>query len=122
MPYDPTTPAGRVRLLISDTADEPIFEDEEIDAFLDLTGSSVYRAAATALRAIAGNEAQVLKRIRLLDLDTDGAVVSEALRKLAADYDAEAARGDSGFEVAEIAMPPFGPRTQRHNRILRGQW
>jgi len=35
MSYDPTTPSGRVRLLISDTAEEPLFDDDEITAFLE---------------------------------------------------------------------------------------
>ena len=70
---DFSTDAGKVRLLISDidTA-APIFNDASVEAFLDVSGGNVKRAAAAALMVIAVNETLVQKRISLLDLRTDG--------------------------------------------------
>lgn len=57
--YDPSTSRGRVRMLIGDTDTvaerNQIFTDDDIDAFLDLEGQSVYGAAAAACRAIAAS-------------------------------------------------------------------
>ena len=88
---DFSTDAGKVRLLISDidTA-APILNDASVEAFLDVSGGNVKRAAAAALMVIAVNETLVQKRISLLDLRTDGPAEAEALRKLAVQYRAEA--------------------------------
>lgn len=118
--YDPTTDAGKVRLLISDTnTADALFTDDEIAAFLALD-SNVYMAAALGLRTIAGNEVQVLKVIRLLDLTTDGAAVARELRMQADGLEARA-RQSGTFEVAEFALPPFGSRQRLANQIMRGE-
>ena len=81
MAYDPSTPAGRVRLLISDVDDNnQVFVDEEIDAFLDMAGSNVRLAAADALDVIAGNETLRLKYVRSRGLELDGPAVGRELR------------------------------------------
>lgn len=127
MPYDVTTPAGQVRLLITDTSDDPtvqLFADDEIDAFLGLEDSSVFRAAALALETIASDQVLVLKVIRTLDVQTDGAKVSDALLKRAAvlraraDDDADTAEDD--FAVAEFADPVFGSRERLLKQYDRG--
>jgi hypothetical protein len=77
-------PAGdvdTVRLLISDVGDPPIFTDLDIEAFLAMEGESIKLAAAQALDSIASNEALVSKRIRTLDLQTDGPAVAKSLRE-----------------------------------------
>lgn len=104
--YDLTTDVGKVRLLISDVdMADALFDDDEIGTFLDLEAGNVRRAAATALEAIAGNETLVLKRIRTMDLDTDGPSVAEALRELADSLrdqaDETAADDEGGLLVAE---------------------
>lgn len=115
--YSPSTDRGKVRLLISDTDDSDatrqLFTDEEIDTFLTLRASSVFRAAATALRTIASNEVQVQKRISILDLRTDGPSEARALRQLADDYEQAADEEDreavsGGFAIAEFADDEFG--------------
>lgn len=120
--YDTTTDRGKVRLLISDTdTTDAIFDDAEIDVFLDLRGDDVHLAAATALRAIAGNEAQVLKRIRLLDLDLNGPAVAQSLRELADTYEREAddADGAGDLDWAPVATGAFGWRERVWNERLR---
>ena len=107
---DYTTNRGKVRLLISDIdVDNVIFQDDAIDAFLGLARENdVKRAAALALRTIAGNEVYVQKRIRMLDLSTDGPAEAEALRNLATDLEAQAdAEETSGvFDWAEMVHSP----------------
>lgn len=71
---------GLVRLIISDTATVQVFTDDQIAAFLTMEDGSVKLAAAQALDAIASNEALVSKRIKTLDLQTDGPAVAESLR------------------------------------------
>lgn len=88
-----TTDTDRVRLLVSDTGGESgsdyIFDNDEIAGFLDME-THVYRAAALALRTLAGNEALLFKRIEILELKTDGPAVAKELRELAASYDKRA--------------------------------
>ncbi len=123
--YDLSTDVGKIRLLIPDTvAASAVFSDEELTALLTLESSNVKRAAAAALESISRNEVLLLKVIRLLDLQTDGAAVarelrmqSEALRKqAAADEDA----GYAGFEIAEVIVDDFAWREQVLNSTLLG--
>lgn len=117
--YDPNTDAGKVRLLVRDTdtvdVDRQVNTDDEIDAFLAIEGGKVYQAAAACLESIAANEAQVLKVIKNLDLDTDGAKLAKELREQAAQWrkrsdelDDEGAtdEDDIGFAVAEFIETP----------------
>lgn len=60
--YDPTTPDGRVRLLVGDTVfgptgDEPTFRfsDDEITAFLAMGSQDVDLATSLAYRQMAGS-------------------------------------------------------------------
>lgn len=91
--YDPTTSAGRVRLLCFDTRQaNPIFTDAEIAAFLDLNGANVRRAAAQALETIAVQQALILKVITNRGISTDGARLAAELRELAKDLRAQSRR------------------------------
>lgn len=116
--YDLSSDVGRVRLLIPDTVwASAIFQDEELSAFLAMETGSVRRAVALALETIGANEVMTLKVMRMLDVQTDGAKVSEALlsrakllRQQAATEDAEAT-GFAGWEIAEWAVDDFTLRT-----------
>lgn len=117
--YDTTTDRGRVRMLITDRNEaSPIFQDDEIDAFLALEDDSVRRAAALALETIASDQVLVLKVIVTLDTETDGAKVSDALLKRAA---ALRAQEDStgAFDIAEMVVNDFSERERLYNEILR---
>lgn len=125
---DFSTDAGKVRLLVSDIDEmRPIFNDASIDAFLELAGENVKRAAASALLVIAVNEVLVQKRIRLLDLSTDGPAEAEALRKLAAEYraqaDAEAAGATGSIGWLELPgnIGQFDKRTPEAWGALVGE-
>lgn len=125
---DFSTDAAKVRLLISDidTA-APMFNDASVEAFLSLAAGNVKRAAASALMVIAVNETLVQKRIRLLDLSTDGPSEAEALRKLALQYRAEAdveaatAEGAVGWLELPAGIGQFDRRTPGSWSALIGE-
>ena len=123
--YDVTTDRGRVRLLITDRdAAHEIFNDDEIDAFLSMMSNNVLRAAAVALFQIAANEVLVLKVIKLLELQTDGASAAKALRELAKEYQEKAdleEAGDAGgsFDYAELVYDDFSYRERLEKEALR---
>ena len=113
--YDLTTDRGKVRLLSTDSVEAyEIFDDDDIDAFLSLESSNVKKAAALALETIASSEVLVQKRIKLLDLSTDGPAESAELLKRAAllrsQADADEEAGYSPFDWAELVYDDFGLR------------
>lgn len=119
MAYDITTDVGKVRLLISDVGGRDgnsfLYADNEIEVFLELKGS-VRGAAAQALRALAGNEAQVSKRIQFLDLTTDGPAVARSLMELATRYEEEqviAEEEEGDIDIATMGVDLFSQRELR---------
>ncbi len=121
---DYATNRGKVRLLTSDIdSNNPIFQDDAIDAFLSIAlNGDVRRAAAQALLVMATNEVLVQKRIKLLDLSTDGPAEAEALRKLALDLreQADAEEIDGAFDWAEMVVDDFTFRERVIKEQLRG--
>ena len=77
-----------------------ILTDSQIQSFLDLEEDDIKLAAADALNSIAANQALVLKVMRVLDIQTDGAKVAESLRQLAKQYRAEVMES-AEFDYAE---------------------
>lgn len=123
--YVLTTTTGKVRAMIPDSnASSYVFEDDEIDAFYAIEGSSLKRAAALALETIASNEAMVLKVIRLLDISTDGAKVADSLmkraEKLRSQANDEEIAVNAGFDVAEMVVDDFTYRQHWWNERQRG--
>lgn len=116
---------ARVRLLIRDTVEAtPIFQDEELNAFLSVEGDSIKRAAALALETMASNEAYVQKVIHIQDLKTDGAKTADSLLKRAAQLraqalDDEAREEDGAFDWAEMVTSPAMVNRHLYNEALR---
>ena len=111
---------GRVRLLIPDRVTPGhVFEDEEITAYLAMEGS-VKGATAQALETIAADQAMVLKVMRLLDLQTDGARVAEALLKRAQLLRAQDESETESWDWAEMALNDFSVRERLVNQAARG--
>lgn len=111
--YVLATDVGKIRLLIPDRVTPGhIFEDDEITAFFTIEGNDILLGAALALETIASDTAMVLKVIRLLDLTTDGAKVSDALLKRAALLRAQAAAAmvTGAFDWAEMVLNDFSYR------------
>ena len=124
--YDPTTSAGQVRLLITDTntldATVQFFQDDEIAAFLTMAANNVKRAAAAALMAMARNEVIIQKKIKIMDLQTDGPAVAKELRESAAELRTEAADEDvtGAFDTAEMVNDDFSARERIWKQAQRG--
>jgi len=121
--YDPTTDLGKVRLLCTDSvAANEIFSDDEITAFMALESDNVRRSAALALETIASSEVLVQKRIRLLDLTTDGPAESAELLKRAAMLRVQAddveAGETSAIDWAEMNLDEFSYRERLINEAL----
>ena len=123
--YDLSTDRGTVRLIITDSDhDNPIFEDNEIDKFLSLTAvngtNDVNLAAAMALETIASSESLVQKKIKLLDLTTDGPAVAAALRT-SAKLLREQSDSESDIDYIEQNLNVFAGRQIIWNDALRQQ-
>lgn len=104
--YNSGTNIGRVRLLITDTDENnPIFQDEEVQDFIDMWtyngDTDVFQAAALALDTIATSETLVQKAINILDLSTDGPAVGKELRARA-DKMREMSEELTGFDIATM--------------------
>jgi hypothetical protein len=98
-----------VRLLIPDRDRQfLLFTDAEIGGFLTLEGGAK-KAAAAALEVMASNEAMVSKVIRTQDRATDGAKVSDALLRRAAELRRQADEDDpdtsGGLDIIDFADP-----------------
>ena len=105
-PIDYTSPVGQVRLLVGDVTDPFIFQDEQIEAFLAVSGDNIKRAAASALLVIAGNEALLYKYVRTDDLLVDGPKTAAELRQQADDLKEEAAAEEAeDFEHFRLDYP-----------------
>jgi len=105
--YDPSTDIGRVRLLVADTdTSRRIMDDEEYQAFLDMSGGSVVLAAAKALETIAVNEVLCLKVVNLMGaIVTDAASAAKQLLAQAKTLRNEyATLGDGGSGFVSIEM------------------
>lgn len=136
--YDVTTNIGKVRLLVADTdATKPIFQDDEVQASLDLeqlsvfipiTGNiptplfnnqpSVRRAAATLLDVLAANKARLAGALKVLDIQIDTSKAAAELRATAkALRDTEANMGH--FGVIEMVQGQFSARERWAKEMLR---
>ena len=120
-----STDRDKVRLLATDVdAANPIFTDAEMDAFMSLEDNNIKRSAALALETIARNQVLVLKVIKLLEIQTDGASVARELRMQADNLRAQAladeARTDGGaFDWAEMVTDDFSLRNRFVSSALR---
>lgn len=110
VPPPMTTSVRRVRLLIADT--DPanrLFRIDQVQDFLDIEGSNVKLAAATALETIARSEVLISKVITTQDLSTDGAKVAAELRASAAELRRQVNTGegdsDTGFDIVDFEDP-----------------
>lgn len=109
--YDVGTTVGKIRLLIFDRDEaDYIFTDAELNQFYTLEGDSVFCAAALALESMASNEAYVQKRIKILDITTDGPAVAKSLLERAKVLREKAAEADWDIDWAEMAVSDFAYR------------
>lgn len=114
--YKLEEPTGKVRLLISDIGggdqESWIFTDKEIETFLGLFEGNVMQGAAIALRTMAGNEVMVAKKIKFLELETDGPATAKGMRDLAKELD-KMSDEQVDFELIEMGVDLFSRRELR---------
>ena len=118
--YDPDTTIGKIRLLCTDTDPESfIFADKEISGFLAITEvggeTDVRLAAAEALETIAASEALVQKKMRVLDVSTDGPAVAQSLMTRASNL-RRAVETEVSVDVIEMNLDAFSHRDLFFNR------
>jgi hypothetical protein len=103
MTTDPTTPIGKVRLLIADTDPANFsFEDAEVQAFLDMEDGNLRLAAATAVVSITTDRAKLAKVVQLGRYQTQLQAVSDLLR--IAEQLREDAISQGGLQTAELDL------------------
>jgi hypothetical protein len=125
MAIDYATPLGQVRLLIPDVDEmNLLFTDAQIVGFLSLEGAIVKRAAAAALETAASNTALVAKVIKSQDLESDGAKVSDALLKRAAELRRQVNEDDidtsGALDIIDF-RDPF-TRPWRDHELTEPEW
>lgn len=123
-PPDFSTTTGQTRALLGDTdainvtagvGEYAWYGDDAIDGLLTVYGDNVRRAAAQALRTVASSQALLLKKWSSDDLSVDGAVIAEALRKLAKDLDDQASNEDANIDIFELI--PLAPQVTLHPEL-----
>ena len=115
VPVDFSTTVGRIRALIPDVEQvdysdtnvaEYMFSDAHLAGLYAIAigeGSArVYRAAASAMRALAVSEGLIQKVIRTEDLQTDGAKLASALLAAARQLEDQANSADDESEIMMI--------------------
>lgn len=131
-----------VRLLCMDTnQDTPIFQDEEIQIFLQLKSSqgiyqsgqanptgrpipapvqvySIYSAAALALYSMAANKAYLSSISRILDVELDPSRAQKALKALADSY-MELEDNAGHFAIAEMVNNNWDAKERVWNQFRR---
>src|SRR5690349_19775731 len=66
--YDNSTNRGKVRLLCTDNdSTAPVFDDSEIDVFLELAPANVFAAAALACETWARSRSKLAQQVRNAD-------------------------------------------------------
>lgn len=114
----------QVRALIPDTdADNQIFTDAEIEAYLLVAGDNPLRAAAFAIEANASVIAENYINVRTDDLAVNGAQAAEALLKRAGALREEADRADAA--MAQDLFTVVYPRQSCCAELAecrRGRW
>lgn len=81
-----------------------LLSDEDIQVYIDANPTEVKLAAADALDAMAVNQALILKKIKLLDLETDGPALAKELRAAAKNLRDQVFSDEfveSDFDIAE---------------------
>lgn len=102
---------SKVRVLIPDLdSANKIFDDNEIQLFLDIFDGNVLRAAASAVDAVATNEALMGKYVRTDDLLVRGDTTATAIRKHAEGLrdQADVLDKQEASDGFTLATPPAG--------------
>lgn len=117
-----------VRLQIADWPEDEadlLFSDGQIQAFLSMRRDNVLRASASALMAIATNEALLYKYLRTDDLTVDGVKGATEIRLQARELERQADAEDAlDNEFFEVSYPRFGCKQPEYIEysVPHGSW
>jgi hypothetical protein len=109
MAVDFTTDIGKVRALTGDTDEAAFFlPDTQVSAILTAEGGVTVLAAATCLEVMATNHVNILKKIKLMDLTTDGPSMAKVLldraKEMRGAYALTLQEGESDFEIFPVIV------------------
>jgi hypothetical protein len=115
MSYDPSTNAGKVRMLIGDTTiTDHIFTDAEVTTLLTMAEQNVYLAAALAFGTIVRTRALLAKKIKREGYESEEHALTE-LRQMVKDLQ-EQAITIGGLQTVELGL------TDEHFESFRPGW
>lgn len=123
--YDPATQAGQVRLLgIDGDPAYARYNDNEIAAFLTLSGGNVQLAAAAVLDTSAAFLLVTQGVVKFAGVLVDASKAGDALHLRAMELRREVYEGDDGtgaspVDWAEMVVDPFSYRDRLVNEMLR---
>ena len=121
--YVLTSDVGKFRAIFPDTdLSSPLFQDEEIQVFLDLEGD-LRRARARGLERAASDLVLTLRVTKVLGLEVNGVSAGQELRLEAAAEREKAAEAEARdkpmFDWAEMALDDFSARERIAAELLR---
>lgn len=97
--------------------------DSQIQDFIDLIGERAFLVSAMCLDTIASTQALIQKKIRILDLETDGPALARALRehaKVLRAADEQLDSEEAGFDWAEQINDAAGWNERMYKEWARG--
>jgi len=113
--YDVSTDRGKVRLFVYDIDENDyVFEDNEVDVFLEMNNQSIWLASANACRVLAvkaSDDAFAVKVSTALEIDKKQ--VSRRFMEMANEYDSKAATSE---EMIWEFVDSFSIRTSATGR------
>jgi hypothetical protein len=119
--YDTSTNLGKVRNLIGDAVDTGhILEDADINAFITMTDSDLYKAASLCLYRISASKALLAKKKSAGDYSEDLTVIAKEVRAVAAVY-AEMSENVPAEAQAESFKDDFSYRDVLLRKELRDE-
>jgi len=98
---DRSTPVGKTRVLITGESVEAtsVFQDEDLEVFLDISENIVLEAAALGLERIAADQALLFRKIKVGSIEVDGPALAASFLAMAARYRVTAASGPGGADA-----------------------
>lgn len=102
MPFttDYSTDIGKTRALMNDVdSTSQLFQDDQVQAFLDLNDGIVQLAAVQGILAMASRFAR-MRKVKIMDVDVDGSIAAKDLRLIAAQI-REDYFNDPSFDIAK---------------------
>lgn len=117
--YDLNSPIGQLRLLLQDTVEPGIFQDEELSVFLQRTQSDLNMAASLGWNVIAGTRSLQAKKKTIGKFSYDLSVIARECREQASLF-RELSIDTPSCDYAEMVVDEFSARNVRINQGLRG--